>query len=74
MATAPSYPSECKVFIDDIDCTYWLFGADFITPTEIMHRWRKVDISQYVKGAGLHTLRVTAGAGVGRIDARVELS
>ena len=74
MATAPSYPSECKVFIDDIDCTYWLFGADTISPTELQNSWRKVDISQYVRGAGLHKLKVTATNGVGRIDARVELS
>lgn len=71
---AASYPSECKVFIDNIDCTYWLFGSDTITPTELQHRWRKIDISQYVNHVGLHTLKITATNGVGRVDARVELS
>lgn len=71
---AASFPAECKVFIDEIDCTYWLFGSDTITPTELQHRWRDIDISMYVKGAGLHTLKVTANSGVGRVDARIELS
>lgn len=69
-----SFPSECKIFIDDIDCTYWLFGSDTITPTELQHRWRDVDISIYVKEVGLHTLKVTATAGVGRVDARVAIT
>lgn len=72
--TPPAFPSECKVFIDNVDCTYWLFGENTITPDEILHHWRKIDISQFVKGAGLHTVKVTATAGVGRLDARVELN
>jgi len=71
--TLASFPSECKVYIDNIDCTYWMFGSDTITPTEILHRWREIDISQYVKGSGLHTLKITSTAGVGRVDARVAL-
>lgn len=74
MATPPSFPSDCKVFIDDLDCTFWMFGSDTITPTEIQHRWRGIDISQWVKVPGLHTIRITAVAGVGRVDARVEIS
>lgn len=71
---AASFPADCKVFIDNIDCTYWMFGSDTITPTELLHRWRDIDISQYVKGVGLHTLTITSAAGVGRVDARVELA
>lgn len=71
---AASFPAECKVFIDNIDCTYWLFGSDTITPSELLHRWVDIDISQYVKGNGLHTLKITALSGVGRVDARVALS
>lgn len=74
MATAASFPTDCKVFIDDIDCTNWMFGSDTISPTEIQHRWRNIDITQYVKVPGLHTLRVVPLAGVGRLDARVEIS
>lgn len=74
MATTPAFPADCRVFIDDVDCTYWLFGVDTITPDDINHRWRDIDISQFVKGAGLHTIKVTADSGVGRLDARVELS
>lgn len=69
-----SFPTECKVYIDNLDCTYWMFGSDTISPDEIQHRWRNIDISQWVKTPGLHTLRVTSGAGVGRVDARVEIS
>jgi len=74
MATPPSFPENCRVFIDGIDCTYWLFGKETITPTELDHRWHDVDISLYVKGPGLHKLQITAESGVGRVDARVALS
>ena len=70
----PSFPAECRVFIDGIDCTYWLFHEDTITPDELLHRWRNVDISMYVKGVGLHTIKITAESGVGRVDARVAIS
>lgn len=75
MAGEPaSFPADCRVFIDGIDCTQWLFGKETITPTEVQHRWRDIDITSYVKGVGLHTIKITAEAGVGRVDARVELA
>jgi len=74
MAEAPAFPTDCRVFIDNIDCTQWLFGSETITPTELKHRWRDIDISLYTKGIGLHTLKITAEAGVGRVDARLEIS
>lgn len=69
-----AFPTECKVFIDNVDCTQWMFGSDTITPTEIKHQWRDIDITNFVKGPGLHTIKITAAAGVGRVDARVEIS
>lgn len=74
MAEDPAFPTDCRVFIDNVDCTQWLFGSETITPTLIKHIWRNIDLSLYVKGPGLHTLKITADAGVGRVDARVEIS
>lgn len=74
MAEPASFPADCRVFIDDVDVTPWLFGGrETITPTELKHRWGKIDISLYVKGPGLHKLKVTAESGVGRLDARLEI-
>ena len=73
MATPPAFPANCRVFIDNIDVTVWLFGTETVTPDEVRHRWRDIDITQYVKAPGLHTLKVTAEAGVGRLDARIAL-
>ena len=68
-----SYPTEIKIYIDDVDATYWLFGEDTINPTEIEHEWRDIDITSFIQGAGLHTLKVVPVAGVGRVEARLEI-
>jgi len=69
---ARTYPTDVKVFLDDEDVTKFIFGGDTITLSDLNNRWRNIDISPYLKYAGLHKLRITAGSGVGRVDAKVE--
>lgn len=73
MATTVSYPTGIKVFIDDEDITKAVFGDDIIELTDFMNTWRNVDITPYVKYAGLHKLRITCEAGIGRVDAKIKV-
>ncbi len=73
MAIEPSYPVDVKVYLDDEDITKGVFGEDVITITDIMNTWRDMDITPYVRYAGLHKLRITAASGVGRVDAKVTI-
>jgi len=70
---AASFPTDVKVFIDDQDITKAVFGTDTVTLTDAEHEWTKIDISKYLKYPGTHKLKITAGSGVGRVDARVKL-
>jgi len=70
---ANTYPTDIKVFIDDEDVTRQIFGEDTITLTDLENTWRDIDITSYVRYAGLHKLRITAGAGVGRVDAKITI-
>lgn len=70
---ASSYPTDIKVYIDDEDITKSVFGEDAITLTDLENTWRNIDITPYVKYVGLHKLRITAEAGVGRVDAKVTI-
>ena len=72
MAT-PSYPTGIRVFIDDDDVTKLIFGEEVITLSDLENTWRDVDITPFVKYAGLHKLRITAEAGVGRVDAKIKV-
>lgn len=72
MATR-EYPTGIKVFIDDEDITKIIFGEETITLTDLENTWRDIDISPYVKYAGLHKLRITAESGVGRVDAKIKI-
>lgn len=72
MATA-SYPTGIKVFLDDEDITKAVFGAETIELSDLENTWRNVDITPYVKYVGLHKLRITAEAGIGRVDAKVTI-
>jgi len=69
-----SYPSDIKIFIDEEDVTFWLFGQETITPNELDNTYRDIDISGFVRDAGLHSIRVEAGAGVGRVECRLEIN
>ena len=67
------YPTDVKVFIDDVDITKWFFGQETITLDDANNTWRNIDITPFVKGKGYHKVTVTAGGGVGRVEARVEI-
>jgi len=68
------YPTDVKVFIDGVDVTKWIFGVDTVTLTNVDNTWRDIDISSFIKGVGIHQIQVTAGGGVGRVEARVEIT
>lgn len=67
------FPENVKIFIDGIDRTKWIFGADTITPTTAKHSWTNIDITQFVKNRGNHIIEVTCESGVGRVELIVEI-
>lgn len=69
-----TYPTDVKIFIDGNDVTKLIFGTDVVTLTNVENTWRKIDISTYLRGEGMHVLEVTAGGGTGRVEARLEIS
>lgn len=70
---AASYPTGIRVFIDDEDITEAVFGEETIELSDLQNAWRNMDITPYIKYAGLHKLRITAEAGVGRVDAKISI-
>lgn len=69
----PSYPTGVKIYLDDEDITKNIFGEDVITLSDLQNIWRNLDITPYLKYAGLHKLRITAESGVGRVDAKISI-
>lgn len=69
-----AYPIDVKVFIDGNDVTTVIFGSDVVTLTNVENTWRKIDISSYLRGKGIHVLEITSGGGTGRVEARLEIS
>lgn len=69
-----AYPSDVKIFIDDKDVTKWIFGTETITITNLQNTWRNIDISSFIRDHGQHTIRITSGSGVGRVECRLEIS
>lgn len=70
---ARTYPTGIRVLIDDEDITYWLFGQDTLELTDIDNRFEDIDLSPYCAEPGQHTLEITCDAGVGRVEARIEI-
>ncbi len=68
------YPSDVRVFIDNRDVTKWIFGSETITLSDVNNTWKNIDISSFIKGHGEHKIEVTAGAGVGRVEVRLEIT
>lgn len=68
------YPSDVKVYIDGKDVTKWIFGSETVTISNVNRVWKNIDITSFIKGFGSHKIEVTCGAGVGRVEARVEIS
>lgn len=70
---AQQYPTGCKLYVDGVDVTKWVFGTSTIDPTDTLNTWRNIDISTFIKGPGMHKIEITATGGVGRVEARVEI-
>ena len=68
-----TYPTDVKVYIDDEDITYWIFGVDSIDITDSNYRFKDIDISPFCSSPGEHTLEITCATGVGRVEARLEM-
>jgi len=62
------YPEEVRIFIDGKDITTWVFGVPTINPSIEKFSWTNIDITQFVRSKGVHTIQITAEAGVGRIE------
>lgn len=71
-----AYPTGLKIYIDDKDATFYIFGVNKLDPDPLQGTdiFRDVDITPYLrKTPGRHTVKVTAENGNGRIEARVEV-
>jgi hypothetical protein len=66
------WPENVQVWLDNVDITRWVFGSNFLTPTEDFNVWRNVDISTFVRGAGIHKLKITC-ENAGKVQARVAI-
>lgn len=44
-----AFPVGCKIFIDGIDATYFIFGANTFDPSEIDNTLRNIDITPYLR-------------------------
>ncbi len=69
-----SYPTGLKVYLDDIDITYYIFGADTFDASDTKHIARDIDLTSFISVAGVHHIVVSAEAGSGRVDCRVEIA
>jgi hypothetical protein len=67
------YPSGLKVFLDGEDITYYVFGADTITPNLELDKWKDIDLTAFITQPGRHVLAITADT-PGKVDARIEIS
>jgi len=70
---ALAYPTNVRVFIDDVDVTFWIFGTETLELSDINKTFRDIDISPHVKGEGEHKLEITCEGNVGRVEARIRL-
>jgi len=71
-----AYPTGLKIYIDDRDATFYVFGVNQLDPDPELGTdvWRDIDITPYLKKhPGRHTIKVTAENGNGRVEARVEI-
>lgn len=66
------YPENIRVWIDNVDITRWIFGSSILSPDEDLNIWRNIDISSFVRGAAVHTLKVTCESR-GKVEARIAI-
>lgn len=70
---AADYPTDLRIFIDDEDVTYWIFGSETFEINDIEYRFTGIDLSPFCSDAGEHKLEITCETGVGRVEARLEI-
>ena len=69
-----AYPTGVKVYIDDKDATYYLFGTTSLDPDADNNTWRDIDISGFIRQTpGIHTIKIVPASGAGRADVRIEI-
>lgn len=44
-----AYPVGLKIFIDGVDATYYIFGANTFDPDELLNTFRDIDITPYLR-------------------------
>lgn len=71
---AAEYPNDIQVFLDGEDITYFIFEEDTFNPDSTNYIIRNIDLTAFVQSAGVHTLRIVAGDGNGRVDARFSVT
>lgn len=68
-----TYPTGIKIYLDGQDITMNVTGQTELNPSDAKHEWRNLDITNFIKGPGIHRIEITAADGVGRAEARVEI-
>jgi hypothetical protein len=71
---APSFPQNCKLFIDGEDVTYYIFGVTEFSPDATTAIWRDIDITDYLAShTGIHKIEIVPTSGSGRAEIRLEI-
>ena len=68
------YPADIRIFLDDVDITYFIFGTDTFDPNQQNFLFTEIDLTSFITTHGMHRLTVSAGVGSGRVDARIEIA
>lgn len=68
------YPVGVRIFIDGKDVSSWVFSDSSVDPSRERFSWKNVDITQFVRTKGVHTIEITAEEGVGRVELITEIS
>lgn len=67
------YASGVRIFIDGQDISQWIFGAPSGIIDQDNWHFDDIDISNWVKSPGRHSLVVTADEGAADVDSRFEI-
>ncbi len=72
MAT-PAYPTNIRIFIDDVDQTNFLFNVDDLDLDDFNNIFEDIDITSLLPNPGRHKIEITCDDGVGRVEVRLEI-
>ena len=70
---ARTYPTGIRIYVNDEDVTYWIFGADTLELNDVEYRFTDIDLSPFCSEPGEHKITITCDDGVGRVEARLEI-